>query len=738
LVTLIGKYKIKDILTDSSELIKAIQDTQKELDSFGPENKSYYVNQARGLGLLMASGVVGLYGLQLNAQSIATLQGTQQSLKEGSSKQAEEIIDRLASLYALQNTDTVHKDTLSTVMEREYAENGDDNGIIHLLNLHAGVKEEALNSVFKNQKGLMIKGYTHETINPNTDIKIGSKEDEAEMNRAGYVLHAVLDQDRFDRSPSRVMYVSKNNASIAYLKATASLTNKNSKGFSFLDAYESTHAMTAIDKADEARRKMNAKVDPLIAAQFKGTVALNTTDPIMLPIRNSNGKVTGYRYVLSEQFKDEVFEKDNRFDHVMGSMWGSLKDKKNSKTINKEVIDLAYEDFQNGFAEDPDAFVRIALDSEDPKFRELYKLLPKDMRRDMMDVFGSDHMFVRKEFVDIIFGYRKASIGNIFKNSKAPLAKSINRALNLGKVKQAELIWQEIVNVAKTNIVIRNPAVISANFISNLALSWVKGVPPGYLIKNQALALQALRVHRVDIRKLSALKRKVKIDKNLSNSAVTALNEQISQLENNIENNPVNELIQEGLFQAITEDVSDTRSIYNYRDKLINKSKVIKKIPKPIKAGAELAYLSEDTTIFKTMLKATQYSDFIARFALHKHNTEVKGMTKKESIQDVVDAFINYDVPTSKELQYLNDMGFFMFSKFLFRIQKVILQNFTENPARVLSLLLMQGAFGGITDILDDNLITGSITGRMGFFKGPFNSATDVQGLNILSGMFGY
>jgi hypothetical protein len=36
------------------------------------------------------------------------------------------------------------------------------------------------------------------------------------------------------------------------------------------------------------------------------------------------------------------------------------------------------------------------------------------------------------------------------------------------------------------------------------------------------------------------------------------------------------------------------------------------------------------------------------------------------------DAFVNYSQPTSRVFQYLNDMGFIMFTKYMVRIQKVI------------------------------------------------------------------
>jgi len=83
-------------------------------------------------------------------------------------------------------------------------------------------------------------------------------------------------------------------------------------------------------------------------------------------------------------------------------------------------------------------------------------------------------------------------------------------------------------------------------------------------------------------------------------------------------------------------------------------------------------------------------------------------------------------------------MGFFMFSKFLFRIQKIIFQIIKDRPASTLSLLVMQNAFGNVSDITDTLLNPTNIINRAGFFLGPLDSATELSGLNLASELVGY
>lgn len=734
---LVGSHSMQDIvdfLKSETKLSKAISSTKAELKTYG-SNANYYINQSRGLGSLMAKGK-GMQDQQmLNAHNIANLTTTNQTVT-GDVKKAEEIIDRLASLYALQETEADQKKLAADVIQREYEVNDADNGIIMLFNLQTGFKKEAEAQLFKGNKTLIVKGHISESFNPNVDIKIATLDEEEDLAKAGYVRGKILEIDLKDpNTKDKYFYVSKNNVGNAYLKSITSLTSRTVKGSTLLDGYRTTKSGTPTQDSIDAMNKVTSDKQSAVDAQFARPDALIRSKNTLVPILNENGKITGYRYMMTEHSKLTLMERDDRFDIVMGNMWGSITDKVNSKEVNRQVIELAYEDYKEGFAEDPNAYVRIAVDSPEERYAELYHLIPEEVRRDMKEVWGKKEIYVKRELTDLIFGYRKATL------SRAPFMQNINKLFGVGNVRHLEAIWQEVVSVAKTNIVIRNPAVLIGNFVSNLALSWVKGVPPVYMIKNQALALRALNSYQKDISTRDSIALKLKVDKSLSASARNQLKVKLAQASDEVTNNPVRELVDEGIFQSIIEDIDDAKNPFSYRDRFINSEKVQKfsrKVPNIVKEAGKQAIMTEDTTAFKMMMKATQYSDFIARFALHKHNMEVKKMKKQESIADVVETFVNYDIPTSKEMQYLNDAGFFMFSKFLFRIQKVLFTIMKDRPASTLSLLLMQNAFGDISDVMDSNLVTGSVMGRVNLFLGPLDSATEISGLRNAAEIVGY
>jgi hypothetical protein len=169
--------------------------------------------------------------------------------------------------------------------------------------------------------------------------------------------------------------------------------------------------------------------------------------------------------------------------------------------------------------------------------------------------------------------------------------------------------------------------------------------------------------------------------------------------------------MEKGMYQAIIEDldpddIGTTNKIYKYMNKKFNK------VPKGVKTIAKHLYLAEGTPFFQFMLMATQYSDFVAR-ATEYQLLMAKAPKEAEKVADyeklvsykVLNAFINYDKPSSAVEQYLNDMGLLMFTKFAKRIQSVIKRTSLDNPLSTALFLASQFTFVDSDDILEQNLL---------------------------------
>ena len=70
-----------------------------------------------------------------------------------------------------------------------------------------------------------------------------------------------------------------------------------------------------------------------------------------------------------------------------------------------------------------------------------------------------------------------------------------------------------------------------------------------------------------------------------------------------------------------------------------------------------------------------------------------------------MDTFINYEYPDNKYLQYANDMGLFMFTKFLLRVQPVIAKQFDKHTANAVASVAVQQYLGNVSDIPDSAMV---------------------------------
>jgi hypothetical protein len=207
--------------------------------------------------------------------------------------------------------------------------------------------------------------------------------------------------------------------------------------------------------------------------------------------------------------------------------------------------------------------------------------------------------------------------------------------------------------------------------------------------------------------------------------------------------NKVAKLIDMGLFNSITEDIN--RNDFTYRHQSMNTLKntvVGKKFDNLFKGNvvkiANQAYIGEETAFFKTMMHATQASDFVARYAMYTHSVEVKKMDESKAFEQMVETFVNYDQPLNKYLQYGNDVGLLFFIKYYLRIQRATFNIVKEKPLNV-GMLFVANTFLGLDfeSIMQSSVLAGNffptgggpikVLDEIGLFGG-------IPGLEVLSG----
>ena len=437
----------------------------------------------------------------------------------------------------------------------------------------------------------------------------------------------------------------------------------------------------------------------------------------LVPLLDSFGVSVDYRFTESREDKIKYLGKEVNVAHDIGATKGAILDKRESKKHNekivKEIVDDA-KNYANGmFGKNLHEYVMVGPNSKEPELKELWGLIPKDAKK----ALGDGGFFVRRDLMLGFIGYREASASNV-----KIVGKGLPKDIKYG-IRFAEKVWKEVVTLAKSNILIRMPIVLASNVISNIVLLGMWGLSPKQTAKLQLDAVRELNVYIAAVKESIKLKGLITTGR-ASQAQVRAYNMAM----NSLENSPIKDLMDAGFYTQIIEDIEGTAS-KGFLAKKINAVK--NAVPKVVRDGANLAWIGKDSDFYKLMETATQYSDFVARYAAY-HTFLAKGDSKELATVKVRNAFINYVKPNSKLVEYMNQMGLVMFTKYFVRVQRAIKEVAKGHPVRGIFVLLAQEyLLGDISDITDSSLLIKDFTG---VFHNPIETlitAATPQGLML-------
>lgn len=592
-------------------------------------------------------------------------------------------IDSLVSLYAIRYTPSEVKAEISEVMGTELSR-GDVNGIEAILKFHKGLADEARDELFKDNPLSMTKGYIPEITNPNHEIRFAKTDEEAKNFKDQFFREVkVLEPNPLARGSKVRMFLSEDAGLTRLISGTLELFGKNPRGT------EADVDVATVLKASQAKQRTlhrDSNYDP-----YTGTGA-----SALIPKYDLDGNVIGYRYEMSNYEQDSLLGRDNDFANILGQYAATNFNKMHVPYNNRMVVDALVSEKQKNYDSHPDRFVAVGFNVRDKELAKLWDLLPQDTRDYVREVTGKSMLYIPKEVLLPVFGYQKYSVTqgfdkprserNLYERVYVALFKAVfgNNARVYGA--RTERGMQSAVALTKNFVVIRNLRTLAMNILSNTFLLQAHGIGLADIIKDTVYALRAGMQHRKDNAMLTA-KRQM-LYTGLGNRK--QLEQEVLRLEQAIDNNPLAEFINEGMMPSIVDDVAlNQDDAFSFKSALERKfEKQLNKIPAGVRTAAEWLMVSPSTPLYQLLNNTTQLSDFTAKYVMYNYYRN--NIAKKDrldhdaAIQIASDNFINYDMPTSKGMQYLNDMGIIMFSKYNLRIQKALFRLLERKPARAL------------------------------------------------------
>ncbi len=714
-----GEYaedEIVKLLLDSKEVDKAIAVEEGKLYAKGDGDRigrrNYALQQINGLAKYMTTGEVNRVQ-QLNAYNIAHMVGTKHELAQDGRGPHREIatIDRLVTLRALQAQTKETKAGLSKLAKEN------SKALFGYARLLKELEREQ-----KLPKTEVLKGYVRESYDSDITSKIAPVGDRMEWEEAGYELVDVIAGTKDGVEGQMGLYVNNDRLTNAFNTSAMGLTDSTQHTGSVAVDLKVLREGSIEHKSVAHRIKvMNSFDDKTVEAIMSGKITEVPTDN-MVAVRDATSTIVSYIRTPTMLQKTKFMGMEMDPADIVGSMGGALHDRNETDALNKtlmrelkanmrEQLDIDSKGVvESEIGQDGHSYVHVTGNSDDKMVREIWAVIPKKMKAEIHKM--PNGLWVREDALLDTFGFRDASLANMYGMHLLP-------DYIVKFVRQVEKLLKSIVGVAKVDIIMRTPGVLIGNIVSNTMYMIQMGGNLKDVFSMQATGIVELNRY-IDNRKLISKLEAKGIAKGLTGKE----KEKLARLKSTLTEGSIGDLIDAGLYQAIVEDVgmSDVKSsnrLAKWADAKLDDAGV----GSWVKTGVHYAYMSEKTSPFQLMQRATAYSDFVARYAMYhmavektrkrfkKKNgrdmsAEELARAKKAIIKEIRNAFINYSKPDSAVLKWFNDMGLVMFTKYALRIQKVWKDGIAKHPLRFMLAAVGQEIAGlNLDDIADKSML---------------------------------
>lgn len=694
-------------------------------------NGNDIVMQTKSLALYMAREVA-VEHLVKNAEGIAIGLGSwYQSDMPSMDKQLRDDIDVLASLYAMDMSPAEELSNLKDLINKE------PEGIKAVLQFHKDLANNTRED-FEGNPYNFIKGYMPQKTHHLRSLKfVSSQEERASLLRQGWeeVTEGGLIQDKDDATLPKSLMFHNDMVYRDYVSGALDMKDTHSKG---TEVYNQRQHLAQLRKAQSSKMAARKRRANLPHVKYNPFTSSSNT---MVAAYDAEGQLKSFSYEMTGHMRDTYLERNNNAVELLGMYNSNLHFKPEIKETQEKLADELYQDFKDNYRTDPRKFVILDPNSSDPNVVTMWRMMPYAFQQRAEAHFGKGQpITVRSNVYNSVFGFKTYSMAEMFdkvsgeKNALEKIMTDIMTAVFQDKaqmrVVQGERIWQGTVTQIKDFIVIRNINVLWSNVVSNALLLALHGVKPVQQGKDLVTVWVNGKKYRSQAARIAEIEAEIAVNGSRAGN-ISKLKRERTTLELEMSRNPLHKFMEAGLMSTIVEDVQVGKDDESFKSDFDKKLETITdNIPEAVKTTFNWAIMSPGTPLHEFMAGATQYSDLAAKYSLTTQLMR-EGKSMEDAIAVAQDNFINYDVPTSKGLDYGNKMGLFMFTKFFLRFQQVMLSRLNANATGTVMQHLLVEQFTGESGVLDPFAL--SRIGNNPFSVGPlayddaFNSISTVD-----------
>jgi hypothetical protein len=434
---------------------------------------------------------------------------------------------------------------------------------------------------------------------------------------------------------------------------------------------------------------------------------------------------------------------------MIGEWRGRQAEEIEATKVNEALVDALHTMYERDIELNPtnkNRYVNL-FDPKglDPVLKDAAALFPNHLRTYAVSKFGSGQFYVRRNMLDLTVGYRNASVGDFWtgntrhsKKTQELLKNSFISILGIDayrKLVWGERNWQAAMATVRTNIVIRSLVVPAANFVSGIYQLRTRGVPLHVVLKAIPGKVTELEYYtKTWNEKIKLEAERLAVENNVV--MTNKIDARLKTIDDSLKRLSIWPLIEAGEFSTISEVGQTADDLGVGPDTLVaSLEAAVAKLPPGLRDLARQGYFAKDTTIFRTLQKSVQYSDFVMKAVYFDHMMKIEKTTVAQAKSRVTEEFNNYDIPPGRTRGYVESIGMAWFLNFKIRSVKIALSTIRNNPLDLLIYSIIPHPFASGIPVTD-NFFATLFDGTLPFSVGPRMAVTPIA-LNPIYNLIG-
>lgn len=681
---------LKELLNDDTKIADEINSTIQEIKSSMVSGKidRETMSQIDGLAEYMVKGTASKVDQQMNAYNIA--HGVH--IPEYDSKKPRmpaELVDKLVSLKALQMTDDVHKANIKQLLEQD---NGKDI-IEKTRNMYRGYIDSMREDATIDGYDPVPKGYTK----PANGLLRYELVPEDQIAAQESVLMKLVERKPYMRLDGQDYYLMTGKVkSVGFTEGAIGLISHTTEGIPVSALMRKQNDILTKKKGRLTDQELRKRTDKIIESIAKGeTRGLEMLEgKTLVPVYNHAKEIVDYRIQLNK-LEQEIHlpDRETELEDVLSSTFSRSVKTTLTASENKNVVDTIIKNSAQGVLENPDDYVLVEEYTEEDRLNgvkrerrhDRWNTLPDHTKDYIFKRTRNKGILIHKDFVELMTGEKDMTIGNFaafgFEMKQHPVARARLMAL--------ESYIVELLGYLKQEMIVLNGSVLIGNQVSNAMVAMNHGINPIKYVKKFKERWQQLNDYNEKVQMLTQLEVEQKAGGKVDNK--------IAQLKKQLEGNIWDELVKDGQYTALVEDINTDAKMNGQIATMLNDQLGKSDFGKMIRNVRDALHIDRSGSFYATMLKTVHYGDAITR-QIVKEELEAKAIARdgeltdknKRQILNYLDQLlVNYGYIPNRWWGYADRVLGLLFMKYYLNQPKAIISVIRGNPTKT---LLMQGA----------------------------------------------